>query len=37
MQEQQRSESSVGALMEHLESGVLDQLNGAQIGVERVQ
>jgi hypothetical protein len=37
MQEQQRRESSIGALMEHLESGVLDQLNGAQIGVERVQ
>jgi hypothetical protein len=34
---QQRKESSIGALMEHLEDGVLDQLNGAHIGVERVQ
>jgi hypothetical protein len=37
MQTQQRKESSIGALMEHLESGVLDQLDGAHIGVERVQ
>jgi hypothetical protein len=37
MQEQQGKESSIGALMEHLEDGVLDQLNGAHIGVERMQ
>lgn len=37
MQEQQRKESSIGALMEHLENGVLGQLNGALIGVERMQ
>jgi len=29
MQKQQSKESIIGALMEHLEDGVLDQLNGA--------
>jgi hypothetical protein len=37
MQKQQSKESSIGALMEHLEDGVLDQLNGAHIAVERAQ
>ncbi len=37
MHEQQREETSVGALMEHLENGVLGQLDGALIGLERVQ
>jgi hypothetical protein len=30
-------ESNIGALMEHLEDGVLDQLNGAHFGVELMQ
>jgi hypothetical protein len=37
MQQQFRKESSVGALMEHLENDVLDQLDGAIITMERVQ
>jgi hypothetical protein len=36
MQEQVRKESSIGALMEHLSGGVLDQLIGAHITVEKV-
>ncbi len=36
-QQQLYKESSVGALMEHLENDVLDQLNGAMISVERAQ
>ena len=28
-------ETSIGALMEHLESNVLDQLNGAHISLEK--
>jgi hypothetical protein len=35
-QEQVRKESSIGALMEHLSGGVLDQLVGAHITVEKV-
>jgi hypothetical protein len=35
-QEQVRRESSIGALMEHLSGGVLDQLVGAHIMVEKV-
>jgi hypothetical protein len=36
MQEQQwQAETSIGALMEHLNSGVLDQLNGAHITLDR--
>lgn len=34
-QQQMQRESSIGALMEHLESDVIDQLNGAQISLER--
>jgi hypothetical protein len=36
VQERLRKDSSIGALMEHLESGFLDQLEGTQIRVERV-
>ena len=34
-QMQSEKESSIGALMEHLDDMVLDQLNGAHIGIER--
>ena len=37
MLEQQRKDSNIGAPVEHLENGVLDQLNGAHIGVEHVR
>lgn len=33
-EEQFAKESSIGALMEHLDGNVLDQLNGAQISLE---
>jgi hypothetical protein len=33
-QEQFAKESSIGALMEHLDGDVLDRLNGAQISLE---
>ena len=33
--EQSRRETSVGALMEHLDDDVLDRLNGAHINLER--
>jgi len=35
-QQQMEKESSIGALMEHLERDVLDQLEGASITLERV-
>ena len=35
-QQQLHHHSSVGALMEHLESSLLDQLDGVHISVERV-
>jgi hypothetical protein len=34
-EDQLTSESSIGALMDHLNCGVLDLLDGAQIAVER--
>ncbi len=34
-QEQMDRETSIGALLEHLDSNVLDQLNGAHILLER--
>jgi hypothetical protein len=34
-QRQMQRESSIGALMEHLDSGVLDQLVGARISLDR--
>lgn len=34
-QEQLAGESSIGALMEHLDSSVLDRLDGAQIRLDR--
>jgi hypothetical protein len=34
-QDQFAKESSIGALMEHLDGNVLDQLNGAQISLEQ--
>ena len=34
-QQAMAKESSIGALMEHLDSNVLDQLQGAQISLER--
>ena len=35
-QEQLGEESSIGALFEHIDDGVLDQLNGAYISLEKV-
>ena len=35
-QEQLREESSIGALLEHIDDSVLDQLNGAHISLEKV-
>jgi hypothetical protein len=35
MQEQLRHNSNIGALMEHLESGVLDQFDGVCLHIER--
>jgi len=35
-QEQLREESSIGALFEHIDDSVLDQLNGAHISLEKV-
>jgi len=35
-QRQMLAETSIGALMEHLDSGVLDQLSGAHITLDRV-
>lgn len=34
--ERLREESSIGALFEHIDDNVLDQLNGAQISLEKV-
>ena len=34
-QKQLEKETSIGALMEHLETNVLDQLSGAQISLEK--
>ncbi|MGO9008022.1 MAG: hypothetical protein ACLQIQ_19090 [Beijerinckiaceae bacterium] len=34
-QQQLAKETSIGALMEHLETNVLDQLSGAQISLEK--
>jgi hypothetical protein len=34
-QQQLDQETSIGALMEHLDGNVLDQLNGAHISLER--
>jgi hypothetical protein len=34
-QRQMQRESSVGALMEHLDDGVLDQLIGAQVSLDK--
>lgn len=34
-QEQMEKESSIGALMEHLDDNVLDQLNGAHISLDK--
>jgi len=34
-QQQMEKETSIGALMEHLETNVLDLLNGAQINLEK--
>ena len=34
-QQQIAKETSIGALIEHLDSGVLDQLNGAHIRLEQ--
>jgi len=34
-QQQMAKETSIGALIEHLDSGVLDQLSGARISLER--
>jgi hypothetical protein len=36
LQAQLGREASIGALMEHVEGGVLDQLDGAHINIERV-
>jgi hypothetical protein len=36
IEERLRKDSSIGALMEHLESGFPDQLDGTHISVERV-
>jgi hypothetical protein len=35
-QRQMQKESSIGALMEHLDSSVLDQLNGANISFTKI-
>jgi len=35
-QQQLREESSIGALFEHIDDNVLDQLNGAHISLEKV-
>ena len=35
-QEQLGKESSIGALFEHIDENVLDQLNGAHISLEKV-
>ena len=34
-QQQMEKETSIGALMDHLPTSVLDQLNGAQISLEK--
>ena len=34
-QQQAEKETSVGALMEHLDNGVLEQLNGARISLDK--
>jgi hypothetical protein len=34
-QQQMAKESSIGALMEHLENGVIDLLNGAHLNLDR--
>jgi hypothetical protein len=34
-QQQMEKESSIGALIEHVDGGILDQLNGAHISVDK--